>query len=232
MPPLDEMLKARSLKGFESVENPPSAPPTKSEEQSALNPYLRCPLPPFSTTVDTIRQWNMTGKLPVMRVIPLPTQQGAGGGAGTTITNVTTTTSGGGSSSSTVSLSPASVLVSPPFLSPGDFFSTVVRMSKSFQLLQISSTQPLEIRLYSNSTTQSIDQTRVTDLSVAYDQIEGVITDLVLDSSPFQWTWENRVGSNGDSPQTVNIYVTIVNPSTTTGTVPATVTITYLPLES
>jgi hypothetical protein len=234
MPPLNEMLKVQSLKGFEAVENPPSAPPTtKSEEQSALNPYLRCPLPPFSTTVDTIRQWNMTGKNPVMRVIPLPTQQGAGGGAGSNITNVTTTTSGsGGGSTTPTTLTPLTKLISVPFLAPGQTFNTIALMAKSFQLLQLGATQPVETRIYSNAATQSIDSVRTPDASVDYNQIEGVITDIIFDHAPFQWNWENRIGANADSPQTTNIYITIVNPSSVAGTAPTTVTIVYLPLES
>jgi hypothetical protein len=234
MPPLTDMLKVQSLKGFEAAENPRSAPPTtKSEEQSALNPYLRCPLPPFSTTVDTIRQWNMTGKNPVMRVIPLPTQQGAGGGASANVTNVTTTSSGsGGGSTTPTTLAPVTKLIAVPFLAPGQTFITVVQLSKSFQLLQLGALQPIETRIYSNAATQAVDSSRTPDASVDYNQIEGVITDIIFDNPPFQWNWENRVGCNADSPQTTNIYITVVNPSSVAGTPPTTVTLVYLPLES
>ena len=234
MPPLNEMLKVQSLKGFEAVENQPSTPPVqKSEEQSTLHPYLRCPLPPISTTVDTIRQWNMTGKIPVMRVIPLPTQQGAGGGASTNVTNITTTTSGSGEGSTTpTTLGPVTKLISVPFLGPGQVFITVIQMAKSFQLLQLGALQPVETRVYSNATTQAIDSARTPDASVDYNQIEGVITDIIFDYPPFQWNWENRIGANADSPQTTNIYVTIVNPSSVAGTSPTTVTLVFLPLES
>jgi hypothetical protein len=233
MPPLSVMLGTQSLKGFEAVETPSFPPMSKSEGQDTLNPFLRCPLPPFSTTVDTIRQWNMTGKLPVMRVIPLPTQQGAGGGAGSNITNVTTTTSGSGTSSTTpTTLNPTTILIAVPFLPPGGNYKVTKQMAKSFQLLQVGSLQPVEFRLYSNAMDQAIDSARLTDVQVSFDQIEGVVSDVVFDVSPYQWNWENRIASNADSPQTTNMYVTIVNPSQSAGVPPTTVTVVIQPLES
>src|ERR1700680_2661460 len=120
MPPLDAMLKTQNLKGFEAVEKPLTLPVAENSGVG-LNPYLRCPLPPFSTTSDTLRQWNFSGKTPVMRVIPLPTQQGAGGGSGTNITKVTTTSSGSGGGGSNVPtpLTPVTAFTNVPLLSPG-----------------------------------------------------------------------------------------------------------------
>jgi hypothetical protein len=234
MPPLSVLLGTQSLKGFEAVENPPVPPMSKSEEQDMLNPYLRCPLPPFSTTVDTIRQWNMTGKLPVMRVIPLPTQQGAGGGASSNVTNVTTTTSGsgGGSSTTPTSLAPVTLLVPVPTLLPGGTYSTSLPAAKSYQLIMVGATQPVEVRLYSNATTQAVDASRITDVSVSFNQIQGVVTDIVMDTPPYSWGWENRTGANADSPQTTKLYVTVVNPSQVASTPATMVTIVITPLES
>lgn len=235
MPPLSTMLQTQSLPGFEGVDQPPTHPPIPPVEEGAnMNPYLRCPLPPFSTTVDTIRQWNMTGKNPVMRVIPLPTQQGAGGGAVTNITNVTTTASGGGGGAAPtpVSLLPQTAFINVPPLLPGATYQAIMRLSQSFQLLQVGATAALEVRLYADPVTRANDIARMTDLAVQFSNIEGVITDVVLDTYPYQWTWENRIGANADSPQTVNLYVTVVNPSQTTGTNAARVTVVYLPLES
>lgn len=236
MPPLSTMVKTQSLSGFEAAEiQKPTAPLIGDAERVGLNPYLRCPLPPFSTTVDTIRQWNLTGKNPVMRVIPLPVQQGIGI-AGTNVTNVTTTASGGSGGTTPVTppttLTPATVAFNVPFLSPGATYKTTVKMSESFQQLQLRATQPVEVRFYSNPTTQIMDIARVTDIAVPFDTIEGVLTDIVFNQYPFQWEWQNRIGANADNPQTTNIYITVVNPSQTTGVNASTVTVVYQPLES
>jgi len=236
MPPLATMLRTQSLPGFEGVEtNKPNAPPAIEGEGYGLNPYLRCPLPPFSTTIDTIRQWNMTGKLPVMRVIPLPTQQGAGGGATTNIVNVTATPGGSGGTSPVVpptTLTPLTVFLNIPSLAPGGTYKAILKMSESFQPLLVSATVPIEVRLYSNATTQTIDIARQTDASPTFANIEGMIGDVILDTNPNQWAWENRIGAKEDNQQTTNVYVTIVNPSLTTGTNAGRVTIVYQPLES
>lgn len=238
MPSLAKMLQTQSLPGFEATDNKmPTSPPPASVEgsQVGLNPYLRCPLPPFSTTIDTIRQWNMTGKNPVMRVIPLPVQQGAGGSA-VNVTNVSTTASSSGGGTAPVvpptPLTPATVVFNVPFLAPGATYQTSVKMSRSFQQLQLQATQPVEVRMYSNPVTQVIDIARVTDIAVPFDTIEGVLTDIVFDQYPFQWEWENRIGANADNPQTTNVYFTVVNPSQTTGVNPSVVTVIYQPLES
>lgn len=75
----------------------------------------------------------------------------------------------------------------------------------------------------------AMDASRATDAPLAAELGNGLVTDIVFDTSSFTWTWQNRVGCNSDSPQTDNIYVALIN----TGLVPAniTVTLTYLPLE-
>lgn len=234
MPPLSTMLKTQSLPGFVGVENPPTLPSLPPEEEGfMLNPYLRCPLPPFSTTVDTIRQWNMTGKTPVMRVIPLPTQQGAGGGA-TTVNNTTTTSSGGGTvtPAAPTTILPVTAFFNFPAMGPAGTFTIVLKMIQSFQLLQLISTQPIEVRMYSNTATQTQDIARPTDFAVTFDAIEGFITDVTFDTPPFSYEWQNRVGANADTPQTVNAYITVVNPSQIAGVNAGTVTVIYAPLES
>ena len=228
------MLKTQSLPGFEGIEHPPKAPVLPASDiASGLNPYLRCPLPPFSTTVDTIRQWNMTGKNPVMRVIPLPTQQGAGGGANSAV-NITTTATGGGTvtPAAPTTLLPLTAFFNVPALAPAGTFTVTLKLSESFQLLQINSSQPFEVRLYSNSTTRIQDIARPTDFAVNFAAIEGFITDVTFDVEPFSYEWQNRVGANADTPQTVNAYVTVVNPSQTTGVNAGVVTVIYVPLES
>ena len=177
------MLKTQSLPGFEGVEKPPTLPPPiTGEGGQMLNPTLRCPLPPFSATIDTIRQWNMTGKNPVMRVIPLPTQQGAGGGVTNIITNVTSvggssssgsggsgsggSGSGGSGGGSSATLLPLTAFLNVPFLGPQGTYTAILHLSESFQPLQLSATQPVEVRFYSNPTTKIQDIARPTDIAV------------------------------------------------------------------
>jgi hypothetical protein len=211
----------------------PAAPPIVEAVAVAGNKYIRCPLPPFSANADTLRQYNEGGAVPTRRVIPLPLATASG--SGTTINNSfvqnsSGSGSGGGSSSgTTLKAVTAFVNVSP--LSPIGVFATTVQMAKSFQLLQVTSSQPLEIRLYGTALAQVSDIARLTDNAPPFE-INHVITDVVLDTAPYQWSWQNRICANADNPQTTTIYITIVNPSGSVGTSSASVAITYLPLES
>jgi hypothetical protein len=236
MPPLNQMIRSESPKGFAAVENPPDAA-SVSQPGRALggNPYIRCPLPPFNATSDTLRQFNENGKIPTRRVIPLPISVAAGGGG--SVTNVSVTNQGGGGSSggSTIvqtKLVSATATLNVPSLTPGATFTATVTMAKSFQLLQLSASGPLEIRLYGDATTQAADLVRLTDSAVPFEILPGVITDVVFDTAPFTWNWQNRMGANADPVQSTTIYVTVVNPSQVIGAPSAIISIQYLPLES
>lgn len=235
MPPLSQMTRpgSETLKGFTAVETPQRPAPVMSEplRTTGGNAFIRCPLPPFNATIDTLRQFNENGKTPTRRVIPLPISTSVGGGGSTTNTTVINNGSSGGGSTQTKLVS-ASLTLEVPSLIPGQTFTATVLMAKSFQLLQITSTQALEIRLYADAATQSGDLVRITDSPVPFEVVAGIITDVVFDSSPFTWNWQNRIGANADSPQSPNIYVTVINPSSVAGTPSAQVGIQYLPLES
>ncbi len=231
MPPLKETLRNESPKGFVAVDNPnpPSSPVQQPGAALGGNPYLRCPLPPFNATSDTIRQFNEDGKIPARRVIPLPVSTSAGGTVNQT-TNTTIIQQGsGGSSGGTVTLTSKTVTVNIPALTPGAQYLATVTMAKSFQLLQITSSNPIEVRVYGDSVTQTSDLARATDVPPPFETTPGLITDVVMDTPPYQWNWQNRIGANASSPQTTQIFLTFVAVSGISG---ATVTITYLPLES
>lgn len=232
MPPLNAMLGS-TLDGFAATEHPKSSPPAElSGKIIGGNPYRRCPLPPFSATVDTIRQFDESGKIPTRRVIPLPFEKAGQGGAVTNITKVTTTpsgsSSGGGGTSSLIS---ATASLSVPALSPGESFMATLPMAKSFQLLLLTATNPVEVRTYGTATAQLGDSPRATDTAVPFEVTANIITDVVFDTAPFIWNWQNRIGANADNPQTTNTYVTVVNP-TTSSIGPTNVTFSFLPLES
>jgi hypothetical protein len=104
-------------------------------------------------------------------------------------------------------------------------------MAKSFQLLSLGASSPVEVRMYADPITQSGDAPRATDTAVPFEVVAGIITDVVFDTTPYQWNWQNRIGANAQSPQNASIYVSVINPSSA-GISGATVTITYLALET
>ncbi len=235
MPPLNQMIRRDSPKGFAAVENPPdNAPVNQPGRALGGNAFIRCPLPPFNATVDTLRQFNESGKTPTRRVIPLPVVTSASGGGSVTNTTVINQ-GGGGSGGSTVvptKLVSAAVTLNVSALTPGGIFMATVTMAKSFQLLQLTSSAPLEIRMYGDAITQGGDVPRATDTAVPFETVPGIITDIVFDTAPFQWNWQNRIGANADPVQNTNIYVTVINPSQIVGSASAILSIQYLPLES
>ena len=235
MPPLSTMTKVTSLPGFEAAENPANTPsiPIAATTPIMANPYRRCPLPPFSATIDTLRQFDESGKIPTRRVIPLPIIQGASGGSNTVIEKATSSSTGSSSSSSTSSTSLISqtVSISFPSLAPSQVTIGQVSMSRAFQLLQLSASQPVEIRLYSNATTRATDSVRLSDTAVPFEVTSGLITDVIFDTTPYVWAWQNRVGANADAVTSSMIYYAVINPSSVSGVSAGTAVVTFLPLE-
>lgn len=230
MPIKERLLKG--LEGFEETRTPPAPPTPRSDVGGGPNPYIRCPIPPLNVNTDTLRQFDEGGAIPSRRVLPLPISTVAGGG-GTVIQNTTviaSSTGGGSSSGGAASLTAASVTINVPALAPNTTYTTKVSMAKAFQLLQVTANQSLEFRLYASALSQGADISRSTDTSPAFTTTSGLITDIVFDTNPYQWTWQNRVAANADSPQTSDIYVTVISPAAS-GISPATITISYLPLE-
>lgn len=234
MPSLKDMLAVKSVKGFEPT-NPPAAPTVTSG--MGQNPYRRCPLPPFSATPDTLRQFDESGKVPARRVIPLPIQTGIQTGAVTNVTKVTTTSGGGssgggsGGGGSTPTLVATSVSLNVPGLLAGQVFNATATVAKSFQLLLLTATNPVEVRLYGTSLAQTIDSSRVTDTAPSFEITQGLITDVVFDTAPYQWNWQNRIAANADNPQSKTIYFTVINP-TNAGLGGTIVTVTFVALET
>lgn len=232
MPPLSETLRHDSPKGFVAADNPsqPSAPASMPGSAVKGNPFIRCPLPPFNANSDTLRQFDESGKIPTRRVIPLPVNTAVGGGSTTNNTTVIQQGSGSSSGGSTT-LTAASVTFNVPALGPGATYTATVAMAKCSQLIALVSSTPVEVRIYADPVTQSGDLPRATDSPVPFETVAGIITDVVFDTVPYQWNWQNRICANAQAPQTSNIFVTVVNPSSA-GISGATVTITYLALET
>lgn len=231
MPIQERLLKG--IEGFEETQAPrtPPAPPTPQiEPGGGPNPYIRCPIPPLNVNTDTLRQFDEGGKIPARRVIPLPIATVSGGGNSVTNTTVVATSSGGGGGSTSAGLTATTVSFNVPALAPNATYTTKITMAKSFQLLQVTSNQPLELRVYGSSASQGADIARQQDTPPAFETTSGLVTDIVFDVPPYQWAWQNRVAANADNPQTSDIYVTVLSPALA-GISPATVTISYLPME-
>lgn len=228
------MIRSSSPPGFSPAEEHAKAAPVQIDPGRPLggNPFIRCPLPPFNTDPDSSRQFNQNGKTPTRRVIPLPISTVAGTGS---ITNNTTVIQQGGSSSggtTQAKLVAATVTLQIPALTPGGVFTATVMMSKSFQLKQLVSSGPLEFRVYGDAISQASDIVRSTDTAPPFEITPGLITDVVFDTAPFQWNWQNRTGANSDPVITANVYVTVVNPSTVVGSAAGQMSILYVPLEN
>lgn len=208
-------------------------PAPSGDQQPFYNAMIRCPLPPVSVTPDSLRQFFTGGKVPQVRLLSPPnTNQGSGINGTTTInqTTIVQSTSSGSGGGSTVNLAPKTATLTTNVLAPGAKFTGVASVSKSFQLLSLSSTTACRVELYGTASAQSLDISRGVDVAPAAGTIQNLLSDIVLDSNPFSWTFQNRIGCNGDVPQKTAIYVTITNMSSTATAI--TVSYAYLPLES
>lgn len=231
MPPLKTRLRSMSPEGYAAQDQLPASAPALPEPGRVLgaNAFIRCPLPPFNVSPDTLRQFNENGKVPTRRVIPLPVASQAGGN--TTVINntevTTSTTSASGNATVVVSAKTVTLNLNP--MSPGDAVMATLSVAAVAVLITVGSSDSCEIRIYGDTVSQSLDVSRSTDTAPAFEITTGLVTDVVLDTTPLQWNWQNRIFINQDAPATTNLYVTVLNP--TLNTVTPSVTITYLPLE-
>ena len=234
MPSLKDTL-ATSLTGYSPAPEKPPLPPSvvmpgKSGGNFSTNPSIRCPLPPFNIGPDTLRQFDQAdGISPKRRVIPLPVLSQVGGGT-TVVNNNTTSTNNGGGSSTVATLAAKTVVCTTPLLTAGQYSAQTLNMSKSYQLISVVANNPCEIRLYGSSGSQAADIGRPTDSPLPAELFNNLVTDIVLDTAPYIWEWQNRVGVNTNSPQSTSAYITVFN--TGAGSAQIQLTLVYLPLES
>jgi hypothetical protein len=230
MATLTESLEA-NLEGYKPIPLESRLGPSPGEQdlQPRFNPMIRCPLPPMQVSPDNLRQFYLGGAVPQMRILaPLIAPQGSGG----TVIEKTSVTSPvtSSSSSSSTSLSAVQRAITTPVLNPGDIFAGSLLLAKSFQLLQVSANSPCRIQLYGTALAQNIDSSRGLDAPPSAGVFQNIISDVALDTSPYQWPYQNRMGANGDSPQTSLIYISITNLDVASDAI--TVTINFVPLES
>ncbi len=233
MPSLADALSNKSPEGYTPAPHPaltlpaPVSLPGQSNSFK-VNPNIRCPIPPTSAGPDTLRQFNDGDQsIPRRRILPLPANTGVGGGTTTTNTTVISSSSGG----TGTGLSTQTFNFNSPLIGPGGVvFQTLNISAKSFQLVSVTSNEPCELRMYGSSTAMAADSARVLDAPLPAELANGLITDIALDTSPYQWFWENRVGCNSDSPQTTNLYFSVKNLLNAPSSI--RLNIVLLPLES
>lgn len=220
------------LSGYVPVDKP--AQPTVSIPSENLepgfNPYLRCPLPPIWTTPpDTLRQFYHKNSVPQVRLFNPPSTT-AGSGGGTTINNVTVSSSSAssGGTTTTTTLSIKQTSLSTPSINQNDKYTGSFTLSKAFQLLTLSASAPCRVQLYTTANIQSSDSYRGLDVPPPAGSAQGIICDVALDTAPLLWNFQDRVGANGDSPNTSTIYITVTNLDTISESF--TITFSYVPL--
>jgi hypothetical protein len=228
MPSLsDSLVSTAEAQPVESVSRINAAVPN-ADSQPIRGTMMRCPLPPlFQPSPDSLRSYYLKGQVPQFRIFTPPATQSAGTST-TTSTAVISGSSGGGSTPAVIVASIATVKTG--VLNPGQSFIGTLSISKSFQLLSLSASGAIRFELYGTAAAQTSDAGRALDVPPAAGTTQNIICDVALDTAPYQWTYQNRVGANGDSPQVGTAYVTVTNIGTSSAAM--TTTLTYVGLES
>jgi len=245
MPSLSETIA--SSKNLSSHTPIIAAPPVQSTVPQAQGPStnLRFILPAFNSDPDTLRQFDNMSTSTKIRILPRPQPRGLTTAKTTGGTAVSTSTSGGSNSGSGSSgsgsggsggsfvdniLLTQTAPITTGVLSLGTVVQTSTQMAQSGQLINMFSNGPCEVRLYGTQTAQAFDASRPSGNPIPPEISQNVITCVIFDTSPFSWTWQSRMFTNGDNPQTATIYVTVVGTNSLSGA-PVTVTVQFLPLE-
>jgi hypothetical protein len=210
---IDRTTSNLDMSNYEPMDKPVTIAGTgpSSNLEPGLNIFLRCPMPPvWQTTPDSLRQFYQNSLVPQIRLFNPPTNiQGNGG---TTVTNV----SGSGSSSSsssttTTTLAVSQISIKTPLINPSNVYAGSFTFSKAFQLMTVTTSSACRIQLYGTKQTQLNDASRGLDVPPSAGTTQGIICDLALDTSPFTWQFQDRIGSNGDSPVSSTIYISVTN---------------------
>ncbi len=110
------------------------------------------------------------------------------------------------------------VAISVGALASGAQTTGTVTIAKGFTIQPwIIFDQSWRVRLYKTTALRTTDLTRSTTTALVQGNMHGCITDIWPDPSlSYPYTWEmspERLGSNGDNPQTTTIYYTVDNPN-------------------
>jgi len=153
---------------------------------------------------------------------------------GGTVTNVVGIVSGTTGTTTVISTPPTAQTVGfvTPALLVGQVFTTVIQIAKAFDVLGFGVSAPARIRLYKTAQTQAADSSRSLTQRVPIGTANGIICDMQL-QQPNELSWKNSPdfpGSNGDTPQTTSIYLTVTNIGAAVAAI--SLTITFVSLES
>ena len=218
--------------GYAPVASPAGAAgaPPSVDQQPGFNPFMRCPLPPiWQASPDSLRQFYTNAIVPQTRIFN-PTSTLVSGSSGTVSTSSAVSTSSSSSTTTNATIKSASASITTPSLAPGGQFLHPIILSKSFQLLTVNVNGAARIQLYGNATAQNIDRSRGLDIPPPAGTMQNIIADVILDTAPFSWAFQDRVGANNDTPQGNTAYITVTNVGAASG--PFTVTLVYVPLEN
>jgi hypothetical protein len=210
--------------------DPNPAPPPVQPWGPTYNPQMRCPVPPSPFTPDSSQQFYRGNTLPQFRAFALPPLTGVVSSAGSGgITNTTVIQQGGSTTPISLTLKPQTASLTTPVLSQGQTFTGSVSAASAYLVLGMASTAASRVRIYSTQTAQTLDSTRPATTPPPYATTQGLVADVTLQNSPYQWLMTPvPSGQNGDSPTTNLMYVTVGNDAAVSTAI--TVSLTYLPL--
>lgn len=233
MPSLSQAINTDRSGYVPVTASPQASLPPAADLQPTSNPMIRCPLPPiFEAQPDSLRQFYVGGQVPQTRLLSaVTTAIGGGGSGGNAVVTTTVITPSGGVVPPPPPIVAQSTAITTTVLAPNQqFVGTLNAVSLSFQLLNITSNVPARITIYGTAFAQTGDLSRGVDQPPPAGTTQGIITDIVLDTAPLSWQFQDRIGSNGEVPQKPEAFVTITNLSG--AAVPVTITLQFVPLES
>jgi hypothetical protein len=218
--PIDNAPKAE--------QKPPAALSDSRINSLLKSPYARCPLPPSNNSADSLRQWGQGSEVPKFRTQTPPTNSGNGGGSSTSSVVVVSSSSSSGTSVTPVLPSAQNVSVTTSVLAPSQTWVGTLQMAKGFLVINLAGSSFCRVELYSSKTAQMLDIGRPVSQAPA-NTTSGLIMDVVL-LTALSWQVLDCVGSNGDSPQSSTIYITVTNVSTAAQAF--TVSLQFVPSEA
>jgi hypothetical protein len=221
--------------GIDTSGYQPVSPPSSQQQDQPLLPtrdsklrFSAPNIPGAFPSSDTLTGFHLGGMIPQYRIPTAPTQTGTS----TTSTVATSVVTTGGGGSTTTNNPPKSQTASATtsVLSPAGQFTGVISMAKAFVVLSVSVNSACRVRLYGTASAQTTDLSRPITQGPGFGTEQNIIGDMVLDTSPVTWQAVDMVGSNGDSPQSTAVYLTVDN--LTVMSTDVTVSILYVPIQS
>lgn len=234
MPPIKDRV-GLDLEGY--IPASPASPPDFQPEQSLLprrSPLLRASaiyIPGTFPSSDSLTGYHIGGVIPQFRS-PLPPPAAAQGAGGTT--NINANINASSSSSITTISSPLGVIQSASFniqpLNPGQTYTgSVTMVGEGWLFYSLSPTFLMRVRGYGSATSQAADVTRPITQGPGYGTEQGIIFDVVMDTT-LGWDFTGPVtGTNQVAGESQLLFVTVDNVSSASVNA-GSVSIQYAPI--